>query len=121
VATSEADLTAARANGKLFVGGVGYVGSTNGFPYFLLLPRRAEATNLLCPTTPSASHVTFASLRVEPQFMVMGHAAGAAAALAAAGGGGLAVQDVPPAALRSLLRAQGAVLCKEGAPVCGGL
>ena len=121
MATSEEDLQAARANGTLFAGGEGYVGATNEpalyqIPYFALLPKRAEAQNLLCPLTPSASHVTFASLRVEPQFMVLGHAAGAAAAIAAAGG--IAVQDVPAAQLHATLIAEGAVLCHEGAPAC---
>ena len=121
MATSEEDLQAARANGTLFAGGEGYVGSTNQpalyqIPYFTLLPKRAEATNLLCPLTPSASHVTFASLRVEPQFMILGHAAGAAAAIAAAGG--IAVQDVAAAQLHAALLAEGAVLCHEGAPAC---
>ena len=47
---------------------------TAEIPFFVLLPRRAEAINLLVPLTPSSTHVTFASLRVEPQFMVMGQA-----------------------------------------------
>ncbi len=43
------------------------------------------------------------------QCMAMGQAAGSAAAMAAAGGG--ATRDVPPAALRARLAADGAVLC----------
>jgi hypothetical protein len=123
MATSEEELAAAQRNGTLWVGGEGYVGATSStalyqIPYFALLPRRADATNLLCPLTPSASHVTFASLRMEPQFMILGQAAGAAAALAAAAG--VAVQDLPPATLRAALLAGGAVLCKQGAPACAG-
>ena len=81
-------------------------------PFSLLLPQRAEAVNLLAPTTPSASHVAFSSLRMEPQFMALGQAAGAAAALALAapGGGGGAVQDVDVAALQAELQRQGAKL-----------
>ena len=121
MATSEEDLQAARANGTLFAGGEGYVGSTNEpalyqIPYFALLPKRSEVQNLLCPLTPSASHVTFASLRVEPQFMILGHASGDAAAIAAASG--VAVQDVPLAQLHAQLVKEGAVLCHVGAPAC---
>jgi hypothetical protein len=119
--TSEAELRAAAAAGTLMTGGEGYVGSTSAsalyqIPYFALLPARAGAENLLSPTAPSASHVTFASLRVEPTYMVMGHAAGAAAALAAASGA--AVQDVDVRALHARLAAEGAVLCHEAYPNC---
>jgi hypothetical protein len=112
--TSEAQLQNAIRSGNLWTGGEGYVGVTNHYqlyqiPYFTLLPRRKEANNVLCPVTPSASHVTFASLRVEPQYMIMGHAAGAAAVLALKAG--VAVQDVPVNDLYSTLKSQGAVLC----------
>ncbi len=112
--TSEGELQAALANGTLGTGGEGYVGDVNTFslyqiPAWALFPKRAAATNLLAPTAPSASHVTFASLRVEPQYMVMGHAAGDIAAMAA--GAGAAVQDVPLAELHARLSAEGAVLC----------
>ena len=67
----------------------------------LLLPRRSEARNLLVPSCPSASHVHFSSVRMEPQFMLLGHAAGVLAALAHAA---LApVQDVPAADLHAAL------------------
>ena len=119
--TTEAQLQAAAAAGRLWTGGEGYVGVTSAsalyqIPYWALLPRRADATNLLLPLTPSTSHVTFASLRVEPQFMILGEAAGAAAAIAAARG--VAVHDIPLDALRADLASHGAVLCKEGAPQC---
>jgi len=119
--TSEADLAAAAAAGRLWTGGEGYVGATSAsalyqIPFWALLPARAGAENLLSPTAPSASHVTFASLRVEPTYMVMAHAAGDAAAMAAARGG--AVQDVDVVALHARLAAEGAVLCHEKWPRC---
>ena len=77
-------------------------------PYRVLLPRREECANLLASTCISASHVAFASFRMEAQFMIAGHAAGAAAALAAETG--VAVQDVDIGRLQTLLRTQGQIL-----------
>ena len=77
-------------------------------PYRCLTPRREDATDLLVPVGLSASHVAFASVRMEPTWMMLGHAAGAAAAQAARRG--VAVQDVDVTRLQADLRDQGQVL-----------
>ncbi|MBL8292984.1 MAG: FAD-dependent oxidoreductase [Bryobacterales bacterium] len=76
--------------------------------YRSLVPKRAEAVNLLVPGCLSASHVAYSSMRMEPQYMLLGHAAGIAAALAVKHG--VALQEVPVAALQKQLLAEGAVL-----------
>ena len=72
-------------------------------PLSAILPKRSEVTNLAAPVTPSASHVAFGSIRVEPVFMALGTAAGAACAEAALRGGGGALQDVDLGALQARL------------------
>ncbi len=77
-------------------------------PYRMMLPKRSEATNLLVPVCFSATHVAYSTLRMEPQYMILGHAAGLAAKMAA--DGAVAVQEIDVAALRGKLRTQRAVL-----------
>ncbi|HEX3877963.1 MAG TPA: FAD-dependent oxidoreductase, partial [Bryobacteraceae bacterium] len=77
-------------------------------PYRIMLPKRAQATNLLVPVAFSASHVAYSSVRMEPQYMILGQAAGVAASMVIASGA--AMQDVPTADLTAKLRQQGAVM-----------
>eukprot|EP00054_Salpingoeca_dolichothecata_P015537 m.89715 g.89715 ORF g.89715 m.89715 type:complete len:372 (+) comp21541_c0_seq1:519-1634(+) len=74
-------------------------------PYRSLLPQKAQADNLLVSIAVSSSHVAFNALRMEPQFMIMGVAAGVAAALAR--DTQVAVQDVNIDVLQEKLQALG--------------
>ena len=75
-------------------------------PYDTLLPARAQLANVLAAVPVSASHVAFSSLRMEPTWMILGHAAGAAAEMAGRTCAG-AVHDVDVAALQAALVAAG--------------
>ena len=72
-------------------------------PYRSIMPKKSECENLLVPVCISATHVALGAIRMEPQYMMMGHAAGAAAALAI--DDDVAVQDVDYAKLRKRLLA----------------
>jgi hypothetical protein len=71
-----------------------------------MLPKRAEVTNLLVTAAVSASHVGSGPLRLEPQYMNMGQAAGVAAVLVATGAAD-AVQSVNVTQLQEMLTSQG--------------
>lgn len=82
-------------------------------PYRALLPKFGECSNLLVPLAISASHVAYASFRMEPQFMIAGHSAGVAAAMAAKQN--VAVHQVDVQGLQKRLRAAGQILALEEA------
>lgn len=73
-------------------------------PYRSITPRKEQCENLLVTACISASHVIYASLRMEPVYMMLGQAAADAAVLAIAGDA--AVQDVDVKALQKLLKQQ---------------
>jgi hypothetical protein len=90
-------------------GGIGNVRTLPyEIPYRVLLPKRAECTNLLVPVSPSVSHIAFSTIRMEPVFMMLGHAAGVAAAMSL--DEGVALQDLPTDRLRVKLVEQGQML-----------
>jgi hypothetical protein len=77
-------------------------------PYRALLPRFADCRNLVVPVCISASHVAFSSIRMEPQYQMLGAAAGVAAAFAARSG--ISVPSVDNAAVQAALREAGQML-----------
>ena len=76
-------------------------------PFRIVLPKPAEATNLLVPVCFSASHVAYSSMRMEPQYMIIGHAAGVAAAMAIKAQ--LPVQQISIPDLQKILVSESAV------------
>jgi hypothetical protein len=76
--------------------------------YDALVPKPEECENLLVTFALSASHSAFASLRMEPVFMITSQSAATAACLAI--DAGIAVQSVDYEALRSRLETDGQVL-----------
>lgn len=77
-------------------------------PYRIMLPKKAEATNVLVPVAFSASHVAYSSVRMEPQYMMLGQAAGIAAKLAISSA--TTVQGISVTALVDTLKSQGVVM-----------
>jgi hypothetical protein len=77
-------------------------------PYRSLVPKSGECSNLLVPVCMSASHVAYGTVRMEPVYMILGHASGVAAALAI--DGKIPVQQIAVAELQARLRRQAAVL-----------
>jgi hypothetical protein len=75
--------------------------------YRVLTPKREEVTNLLVPVCFSATHAAYSSMRMEPQYMMLGHAAGIAAQLAIRDHA--PVQDVQIEDLQRQLKAEGAI------------
>lgn len=80
-------------------------------PYWVMLPRRSEVANLLVVGSPSASHIGMSTLRMEPQFMILGHSAGVAASLAITSG--TTVHDVNLDTLHAELMREGQILSAQ--------
>lgn len=95
-------------------GGVGGEVNPYDIPYGCITPKQNECGNLLVPVCVSSSGVAWCSLRMEPVFMTLGHAAGAASALAARAGRD--VQDVDIAVLRHHLLEQDQVIGRTDLP-----
>ncbi|WP_047495577.1 FAD-dependent oxidoreductase [Terriglobus sp. TAA 43] len=77
-------------------------------PYRVMLPNATQVKNLLVPVCFSASHVAYSTIRMEPQYMILGQAAGVAAAIAVHDK--LPVARVPVKQLQGTLRSEKAVL-----------
>lgn len=106
-----------RRDGQVLVGieGKMFIGSNRGptdvpYPvsYRCITPQADECTNLLVPVCFSATHLGYASARMEPVFMIVGESAGTAAAMAIKLG--VSVQDVPYPQLAEQLKTNGQLL-----------
>ena len=89
----------ARNEGDVQIG----VAGPYGISYRALVPRVGECSNLLVPVCCSASHVGYASIRMEPVYMILGQACGTAASLAI--DEAVDVQKIPYPTLRERLLA----------------
>jgi hypothetical protein len=83
-------------------------GRVYGISYRAIVPKRAEAANLLAPVAVSASHIAYGSIRMEPVFTILGQSAGAAASQAL--DDGVAVQSVDYGKLKKTLLHEGQML-----------
>lgn len=104
-----------------YVQNEGDIGVSAGGPYEIaygsLVPKKAQAENLLVPVCLSSSHIAFGSIRMEPVFMILGQSAATAAVLAIDAQS--AVQDVPYAKLRERLLKDGQVLSYQASAADG--
>ena len=92
--------------GKMFIGGSR--GPTNvpyPIPYRAITPQADECSNLLVPVCFSATHLGYASARMEPVFMICGESAGIAACRALAEN--TTVQDIDMVAYKKALEKAG--------------
>ena len=87
---------------------------TYEIPYRAITPQQEECDNLLVTFCVSASHMGFASIRMEPVFMILSENAGVAAVEAV--GKDIAVQDISYEALRPKLLKRKQILKIEDVP-----
>eukprot|EP01120_Amphizonella_sp_Union-15-10_P009213 TRINITY_DN344_c0_g1_i2.p1 TRINITY_DN344_c0_g1~~TRINITY_DN344_c0_g1_i2.p1 ORF type:complete len:521 (-),score=103.93 TRINITY_DN344_c0_g1_i2:163-1725(-) len=83
-------------------------------PYSMLVPKPTECTNLIVPVCVSSSHVGYCSIRLEPQYMILGQSAGVAASFAIDEGKN--VQDIDIPLLQRRLRKLGQYLTPGDIP-----
>ncbi|MEM9328707.1 MAG: FAD-dependent oxidoreductase [Bacteroidota bacterium] len=98
--------------GKMFIGGA--KGPTNvpyPIPYRAITPLAHECANLLVPVCFSATHLGYASARMEPVFMICGESSGIAAVQAI--DQGVAVQRIDPLRYQQRLAQVGQILSND--------
>ena len=78
-------------------------------PRWVSIPKPSEVINLLVVGALSATHIGISTLRMEPQFMIIGHAAGLTASIAIESNSSR-VLDVKYSDLRARLLSEGAFL-----------
>ena len=81
-------------------------------PYGAIVPQKGDCKNLLVPLCMSASHIAYASIRMEATYMVMGESAGIAAAQAIEEK--KAVQDIDRYKFTESLKKYGQILEWDG-------
>jgi len=94
--------------GNMFIGGAKGTGHPYPVPYRSITPKAEQCTNLLVPVCFSATHIAYASARMEPVFAVLGESSGVAAAQAVKAQ--KPVQAVDVDALRKRLLERGQIL-----------
>ena len=89
--------------GNMFIGEhAGPTRTPYPISYRMITPQEEECTNLLVPVCFSATHLGYASARMEPIFMIVGESAGVAAVQAIQEG--TTVQDIDMASFQNRLR-----------------
>ncbi len=96
------------ASGVVREGGVAHAIKPYEIPYRSILPKKVEAENLFVTVCVSASHIAFSSIRMEPVYMMMGHAAGIASAMSVKSN--TPIHNIDSKSLREELIQQKAVL-----------
>ncbi|MFI4876220.1 MAG: FAD-dependent oxidoreductase [Blastopirellula sp. JB062] len=89
-----------------YLGMLAHITRPYQIPYRVMLPETIEG--LIVPVAVSATHVAYSSVRMEPTWMALGHAAGLAAHLSIENG--VALSDVSMPEMQSQLAAEGQVL-----------
>lgn len=100
--------TGIATEGNMFIGGAKGTGHPYPVPYRAITPKAEQCVNLLVPVCFSATHIAYASARMEPVFAVLGESAGVAAAQAVKAR--QTVQQVEVAKLQARLKERGQVL-----------
>lgn len=94
--------------GMVREGGIAQQVQPYDIPYRVMLPKCKEADNLLVPVCVSSSHIAYSSIRMEPVYMMLGHAAGLAAAMSLSQN--ISIHELSLTKLRSKMNSQGALL-----------
>jgi hypothetical protein len=88
-------------------------------PYRAIIPKAQDASNLIVPVCVSASHIAYSTIRMEPVYMILGHAAGDAAAIALQSGA--SVQQIDVGLLKKRLAEEGQIMTASQSRPLGNL